>query len=480
MIDKPEIDTMAERLDVNTSDVQRDYAFGWLLAGMFEPTNPLSRLLVLKGGNCFRKAYFEEARYSSDLDFGTESDVDPAILLGGITQASEYAKAQSGIQFLIDDSSVKKKRVDASMSAFEARVYFQSFYGEQQDLRLRVTVDVKEFEAIYLPVQSRKLVHAYSDAELCRADLRCLKLEELLAQKLKALLMRRHSPDLFDFVHSVFFQKALSVKRTEILSTFYKLTVYESDPSAARALLLALPFETIRGFWNQYISCPKASLFSFDDAADWFKRVVTEIFNLADPRFTGAQFEWRRGNAPYFSAEHRDLMFEAGRLQRMLLVRYDGYERMVEPYALTFKHAQGQSPREYFYGFDTTGGQSQRKSIKAFVAEKIESIVATEEEFEPQFAIELVKGGDYFGKSDFSRPGTRGVSVKRSASFLGLGLGGRSAARSKRTQSPFGQTYKFKCMACDKVFTRSKYDPNLNAHKDKYNNSCYGRVGYQV
>jgi predicted nucleotidyltransferase component of viral defense system len=192
VIDKPEIDAMAESLDVHTSNVQRDYAFGWLLAGVFESSNPLGQLLVLKGGNCFRKAYFETARYSGDLDFGTRNEIEPSVLLGGFKQACEFAKAQSGIQFFVDQSSVAPKRVDQSMSAFEARLYFQSFYGEHENLRLKVTADVKEFEQIYLPVQQRKLIHAYSDARLCQIDITCLKLEELLAHKLKALLMRRH------------------------------------------------------------------------------------------------------------------------------------------------------------------------------------------------------------------------------------------------------------------------------------------------
>ncbi|RZL68234.1 MAG: hypothetical protein EOP77_01985 [Variovorax sp.] len=91
MIDKPEIDAMAESLDVHTSNVQRDYAFGWLLAGVFEFSNPLGQLLVLKGGNCFRKAYFETARYSGDLDFGTRNEIEPSVLLDGFRQACEFA-----------------------------------------------------------------------------------------------------------------------------------------------------------------------------------------------------------------------------------------------------------------------------------------------------------------------------------------------------------------------------------------------------
>lgn len=189
MIDKPEIDAKADELGVHRSNVQRDYALGWLLSSFYKPDNPLQPLLILKGGNCFRKAYFEHARYSNDLDFSTQSETDPELLLSGIKQACTSARDRSGIEFLVDDSRVAEKRMsDGDSRMFEARVYFRSFYGDDEDLRLRVNLDVKEFDSIFLPIQTRRLIHLYSDANACQADLRCLKLEELPASKLKALL----------------------------------------------------------------------------------------------------------------------------------------------------------------------------------------------------------------------------------------------------------------------------------------------------
>ncbi len=71
VIDKAEIDSKSDELGVHAANVQRDYVFSWLLSGLYQSDNPLRDILVLKGGNCFRKAYFEHARYSNDLDFST-------------------------------------------------------------------------------------------------------------------------------------------------------------------------------------------------------------------------------------------------------------------------------------------------------------------------------------------------------------------------------------------------------------------------
>jgi predicted nucleotidyltransferase component of viral defense system len=51
------------------------------------------------------------------------------------------------------------------------------------------------------------------------ATIRCHRLEELLAAKLKCLLQRRHSFDLYDYVYSVFINRDLEVNRTAILRT---------------------------------------------------------------------------------------------------------------------------------------------------------------------------------------------------------------------------------------------------------------------
>jgi predicted nucleotidyltransferase component of viral defense system len=467
MIDILEIDSKAEELGVHRSNVQRDYAFGWLLSSFYHPESSLKQSLILKGGNCFRKAYFEHARYSNDLDFSTLAEVDPDRLLDGIREACVLARRRSGIEFLVDESRVAEKRMsDGESRMFEARVYFHSFYGDE-DLRLRVNLDVKEFDAIFLPIQTRKLIHSYSDADACQADLKCMKLEELLASKLKALLQRRHSPDLYDFVHSLFFQKALAISRREVLTTFLKQTIYEPSPAAAKGLLLQLPFNLIRGFWNEYLACPKLALFSFEDAEKWFKTIVNDIFALAEPRPMSVD---REGgfSLSSFPASLRDTIMEGGRLTRILRLVYGGYERLVEPYALSFKRPKDGIAREYFYAWDRTGGSSGQIGIKSFLPDKVQSVELTEESFVPRYPIELTKGDlGYFGK-----PFSSGLPATFS----------RTLQRPTRRQitTGYSTTYTVECSYCGKRFKRNSYDTKLNEHKDKYGNRCFGRVGHIV
>jgi len=100
VIDKSEIDNKSSELGVHVSNVQRDYVFGWVLAGLYQPSNPLANDLILKGGNAFRKAYFEHARYSNDLDFSTLVEVEEEELRQAIEAACEYAATRVQTQLI--------------------------------------------------------------------------------------------------------------------------------------------------------------------------------------------------------------------------------------------------------------------------------------------------------------------------------------------------------------------------------------------
>jgi predicted nucleotidyltransferase component of viral defense system len=460
LIDRAEIDAKAEELGVHVANVQRDYVFGWLLAGLAQPENRLRLALILKGGNCFRKAYFEHARFSNDLDFSTQTELDADALLQGLSQACTFARERTGVEFLIDQSRVSERSLaDDEAKMYEARVYFKSFYGEE-DLRIRVDLDVKEFDRLFLPPQSRRLIHAYSDAAQCQAELRCVKLEELLASKLKALLQRQHSPDLYDFVHGVFFQKTLNISRGEVLTTFLKQTIYEPQPLIARNLLLELPFQTIRSLWNEYLVCPKFSIFSFENAEDWFKTAIGEIFGLVESRVAYAGMP-SQGGVTHFPSKSRSDIMESARLHRLLRFMYDGLERVVEPYALVFKRRKDGVAREYLYGWDLRGGRSGEVGIKSYIADKVHSVRSLEQTFEPRFPIELTKSTGYFSKPFSSSVGT-------------------FASRRTARTSNYLMEYTVECPYCNKRFKRTKYDTKLNDHKDQYGNRCYGRVGYMV
>jgi predicted nucleotidyltransferase component of viral defense system len=463
MIEKGEIDQKAAELGVPPSYVQRDYVFGWLLAGLSDPSNPLRDRLILKGGNAFRKAYFPSARYSNDLDFSTQIDLDDQLLQKALVAACSFASSKSGVDFSVRAPLTQTRSMaDGEARLHEGRVYFRSFYGEEE-LTIKAELDVAEFDTILLPIQMRQLIHDYSDHAECRASIRSWKLEELLAGKLRALLHRQHSPDLYDFVHAVFVQRALDVNRWEVVSTLLRKTTFEHAPEALRGLLLDLPFQALRSLWNEYLVCPREAHIEFDVAERNFRTIIPELFSLLVPQpvFAGAS---GRSLSHHVESGFRATIMEAGRLQRVLSIVYDGISRRVEPYALAFKRKKDGQAREYFYAFDLSGGRSGTQRIKSFFADELESVRATDESFEPRYPIELAKSGvGFFTSGTFAAPGSYGWRPSRSTRSQGSDL-----------------SYSVKCSYCGKVFKRRSLDTRLNDHKDKYGNKCFGRVGFIV
>ncbi len=204
--------------------------------------------------------------------------------------------------------------------------------------------------------------------------------------------------------------------------------------------------------------CPRLSIFSFENAENWFKTVIGEIFALVEPRVT---YAGARVSLTYFPSQSRSDIMESARLHRLLRFMYDGLERIIEPYALVFKRRKDGVAREYLYGWDLRGGRSGEVGIKSYIADKVHSVAILDQTFEPRFPIELTKSTGYFAKPFSTSAGT---------------------LTSRRTprKSSFGIEYTVECPYCNKRFKRSSYDTKLNEHKDRYGNRCYGRVGYIV
>ena len=457
MLEKREIEQKAQEFGIHTANVERDYIFGWLLAGIYS-ISELKDELALKGGNCFRKGYFQNTRFSRDLDFSIQTVISEKSLLQELNNVCNFVQRSTQVTFEKGLNQVKEERsIDSERKVYEARLYFKGFYG-QEKIIIKIPLDVTQFDRVHLPVQNQHLIHPYSDADKCPVEIRCVKLEELVANKLKCLLQRRHSLDLYDYVYSIFVNKDIEINKSEVVKTFLKKTIFESSPGAAISLLLELPFEIFRSVWSRYLICPERSVIKFDFAIEKFKQSVKELFG---------SFPRLRFDLKYFPPKFRNPIMEAGHTLTLVEVVYDGYSRIVEPYSLSYKIRKDGVAREYLYVYDRTGGRSG-PGIKCFVADKIRSIKNTKERFEPRYPVELSRASEYGDKRYFS---------SRSSALAYRVYG--SQAPSVWNYS-HGITYVVECLYCGKRFRRKKHDTRLRNHKDSYGNPCFGRVGEVV
>ncbi len=464
MITKNEINAKAAEFEINRANVERDYVFGWILYGIFT-TSDLKDEIFLKGGNALRKGYFENTRYSSDLDFGIPGDIDQARLLTEINKVCDLIQEKTGVTFIKDDNKIEEKftATDApilGLKVYEVKVYFKDFYGNADHLRIKISMDITRFDKVLLPIQSVKLIHPYSDASDIQCDIRCMKIEEIIATKLKCLLQREHTPDLFDYAYSI---KLLGgeLNKEEVVQTLVKKTIFERNPHVLKNILLKTSFDFFREYWEKSLVCAKQVMFGVEEAIGVLLKDLEGLFSsYPDNGYA---------NFAYFGPELRVPIMKAGRAQTLLKIRYTGADRVVEPYSLKYLERKDGQAREYFYVYNCSGGNSS-PGVRCFVADKIESLQNTEEKFSPRdgFPIELSKAGEtpenpyLFDPNRPARPSAR----------RGFGR--------MRSRSTFGPRYVYQCSYCGKKFTKSTNTSSLNPHKTKDGLPCGGRHGYYV
>lgn len=292
-----------------------------------------------------------------------------------------------------------------------------------------------------------------------------MALEEIVANKMKCLIQRRHSHDLFDLVYATFIDRSIEIDRSAVLQTFLKKTIFGASPGAAKEILLGIPMAFFSGVWEKFIRCPKSTRFNFERASEGFRDSIERLFE-------GVQMNnW--GERMFFPSVYRNLIMEAGAERKLLRLTYGGIERLVEPYALSYKRPAGKPAQEYFYIYDQTGGSSSGPGMKSLVNSGVDKIEITDQLYEPRYEIELSKAGEearknYFGKDFSSKSTTRGLQALTNRS--------RKPARFKG----FQQKYKVQCPYCQKIFTRSTQSLDLKEHKSPNGYRCGGRRGYRV
>jgi len=459
VITQDEFLEQAKVYDLNDADVQRDYVFGWIISGIFHAT-ALGNTAVLKGGNALRKGYFPGTRFSDDLDFSTDHGLEPDDVLQQLNEVCTWANSASGIRFDIDRNRLAgEQQIDRSRHVYKFRLYFKDMLGGKDYVDISVRMDITEYDQLMLPAQTRQLIHPYSDADACSTEIRCVKLEEALADKLKCLLQRRYCFDIFDVVYGAFISRDIDVNRAEMMQVFLRKTIFGASPLAAKQLLLDLPLDVFRGYWGKVL-VPAASRLSFDGAIEQLRSGIEDLFAPLPAGNTGAY--------AFYPSHLRNPILQAATDRKLLKVRYHGETRLMEPYSLTFKRRKSDGVgHEYFYAYDQTGGNSG-PGIKTMFAHDVESLEVTEIDFEPRFEIELAKAGDASQAGYFTgTPGPQRTATRP-----------RATALRRRTSS--GVRYIVQCSYCGKQFTRTTSSTRMNKHKDQYGNQCYGRSGFVV
>jgi predicted nucleotidyltransferase component of viral defense system len=228
LIDRRELLAKARERRLPLLMIEKDYVLGWVLFGLTG-----IRDLVFKGGTALAKVYFPETwRLSEDLDFVTTPEKWND-LPERISSGLKLAARKSGIELAV-------KSRHSIPEYLQLKIQYSGPLGKNW-LKVDVTPEPPEGKVL-----SKPLSRSYSDYPVFKV--RVESLEEIFAQKLRALVERKKVRDYYD----VWKMDGLRVNRAEIARLFRgKLRIRGTAWRGLESIFPADLEAILAGYWER-------------------------------------------------------------------------------------------------------------------------------------------------------------------------------------------------------------------------------------
>ena len=189
MIKPGEIQKKARATGVRDSQIEKDYILSWILQGV-AMHKELSRMIVFKGGTVLKKVYFEDYRFSEDLDFTLlNNEISNQQIFDYFNEVFEYVREEANIPLeIIDDNEHEDGGIN----------FYISYTGPLGGMgtNKRVKVDISRSEQLQFEPILQDVFLTYSDQK--EHKLLCYTLEEILVEKLRSIMQRMQARDFYD------------------------------------------------------------------------------------------------------------------------------------------------------------------------------------------------------------------------------------------------------------------------------------------
>lgn len=282
MIPRQEVLDLATDFGLAPNVIEKDYALGWLLAGLGE--NPATReTWLFKGGTCLKKCFFETYRFSEDLDFTL---LDPAHLeeafLGKLfEEVSEWVYQRTGLDLPREARKVAVYRTSRGGTSAEGRIGYRGPLGRGGDAP-RIKLDLTADERVVLAADRRQVHHPYSDRPPAGIAVTTYSFEEVFAEKLRALAERLRPRDLYDVIH-LYRRRELDRDRAEVVATLRKKCEFKGIPIPTIQSIRESPLiDELRAAWDQMLGYQLPELPPFERFWDELVDVFAWLFEGRD------------------------------------------------------------------------------------------------------------------------------------------------------------------------------------------------------
>ena len=192
MIALTEINRVSEAQGIPLETIEKDYMISWLLTCISK--SPLAKDFSFYGGTAIKRIYFEDHRYSEDIDLISAKRFETNFLTQTLLSSFRWAKEKGNLDFNVDSKRIlsegSRTQIYISYSGFDEIV------GAPKEIRIDFALDGD----LYGEVEEGKVIETYSDLRGCLAKLSVNSLNTILAGKLGLLMSstRKEPRDLYD------------------------------------------------------------------------------------------------------------------------------------------------------------------------------------------------------------------------------------------------------------------------------------------
>jgi predicted nucleotidyltransferase component of viral defense system len=211
---------------VAKSTIDKDWVLGHFIDAIFSVPK-CKESLIFKGGTCLRKCYFPGYRFSEELDF-TSSDRDFELDRKTLNKITGLVTKRTAIPLHIQELSPLQFK--DRLTGYKATIRFWGADHSRNQApppperwTTSIKIEIILFEQMVFPVEMREVYHPYSD-QLSEKHLvvPCYSVNEVLAEKLRALIQRSYTAprDFYDIWYLS--QNAADLNWAETVEAFHQ------------------------------------------------------------------------------------------------------------------------------------------------------------------------------------------------------------------------------------------------------------------
>ena len=264
----------AGRRRIPEAVIERDYVLAWLLTGL--AGHRMREVLAFKGGTALRRCWFEDYRFSEDLDFTLTRAIPFDEVLKGLSEVFASVEAACGLRIGFDR--------DDRHGHHNSHTFYLRYQGPlpaSNDVKVDITIN----EILCFPLRDRPILRTYAGFDDLPEGptLKVYAIEEIVVEKLLALSDRaRNEPrDLYDLWRLF---GSTDVRIAEMRTELEAKLTFRQRAIAGMEQAIAAKEERLRRLWSIRLAHQMSQLPPFDEA---FREVLRAIRAASLPHASG-------------------------------------------------------------------------------------------------------------------------------------------------------------------------------------------------